>query len=128
MSTRDIHIISLLGNCSFFRLQFAGECGQVYSWEVAARKNEQKIVTPAPPAPEARFKILEQKVAVELDKALDKNPHSHFVSGVLLAGAGLLNEAEAEFQSLVKATPRSIAARKMLNDIRSKRNSQHRRK
>ncbi len=43
--------------------------GKVYSWQVKATKAEQEITSPRPPAPQAKFRILDQAKAKELANA-----------------------------------------------------------
>lgn len=94
--------------------------GAVYSWEVSAIKDGKPIATaPAPPAREARFKILEQKKADELALTIARNPRSALWKGLAYARAGLLTEAEREFESLLRQNPNSQQAKKLLEQIRS---------
>lgn len=92
--------------------------GQIYSWQVTAEKQGVEIKTPQPPAPEAKFKVLEGARAAEIQRARRANPDSHLALGVLYAQAGLLDDAEREFGALVRANPKSEVARKLLNDVR----------
>ena len=48
-----------------------------------------------------------------------KRSNSHLALGVFYTRAGLLNEAEREFQRLVKLNPQSELARKLLQSVRS---------
>lgn len=97
--------------------------GQIYSWQVTALKQESQIKSPQPPAPEAKFKVLEGAKAAEIQRARRANPNSHLALGVLYAQAGLLDEAEREFNSLLLANPRSEVARKLLNNVRKAKNA-----
>jgi lipopolysaccharide biosynthesis regulator YciM len=74
-----------------------------------------------PPAPEAKFKVLEKSKAEELDRVRKSYPRSHLILGSLYERAGLLDDAEREFQSLVSANPKSTVARKLLRNVRSLR-------
>jgi hypothetical protein len=94
--------------------------GAVYSWQVLAVKGDAEAVSPPPNAPEARFKVMEEMVAQELEKAEQLRPRSHLLMGVLYAGAGLLEEAERELNELVQQNPRSRVARKLLQDVQSR--------
>ncbi len=55
-----------------------------------------------PPAPEAKFKVLEQSQANELERIKKTAANSPLTLGVLYAQAGLLNDAEREFETLLK--------------------------
>jgi len=95
--------------------------GHVYSWQVKAMKDGQEITSPRPPAPQAKFRVLEQTKANELDNARRTHPSSHLTLGLLYADAGLLREAEQEFRLLLKANPDSELARNLLRQVQSLR-------
>ena len=95
--------------------------GRVYSWQVKAIKDGQEFTSPRPPAPQAKFRILDQAKANELMKAKRAYPSSHLTLGLLYAEAGLLEEAERELRLLQKANPGSEIARRLLGQIQSLR-------
>ncbi|MEO7969985.1 MAG: zf-HC2 domain-containing protein [bacterium] len=95
--------------------------GEVYSWRVTAIKDGQEIKSPVPPAPEAKFKVLDRTRADELRRARRLYSGSHLTLGVLYAQAGLLAEAEREFLELAKANPQSTIAQNLLRDVRAAR-------
>jgi hypothetical protein len=95
--------------------------GVVYSWKVLAVKDGEEIVSPLPTAADARFKVLEEMRAEELISAERLRPRSRLLLGALYARAGLLDEAEREFQQLVEDNPRSRVARELLRDVKSRR-------
>lgn len=93
----------------------------VYSWQVTAFKDGQEVVSPVMPAPQARFMIVDQARAKELRQVEHALPDYHLGLGVLYARAGLLDEAEREFQAELKARPNSTVARKLLESVRAMR-------
>jgi hypothetical protein len=95
--------------------------GNVYSWQVKAMKDGQEISSPRPPAPQAKFRVLDQTKANELDNARRAHPSSHLTLGLLYADAGLLREAEQEFRVLQKENPNSELARNLLRQVQSLR-------
>lgn len=95
--------------------------GKVYSWQVTAFKDGQEIKSPRPPAPQARFRILDRAKADELAKARGAYPSSHLTLGLLYARAGLLKEAEQEFRLLQRANPGSELARRLLRQVQALR-------
>jgi hypothetical protein len=95
--------------------------GSVYSWQVKATKDGQEITAPRPPAPQAKFRILDQAKANELAKARRTYASSHLTLGLLYADAGLLREAEQEFRLLQRANPNSDLARNLLRQVQSLR-------
>jgi hypothetical protein len=92
--------------------------GDVYSWQVTAIKEGEEVKSPVPPAPEARFKVLDQAKAYEIELAKKDYADSHLILGVVYSEAGLLREAEREFRALVAANPQSTAAKKLLASVR----------
>jgi anti-sigma factor RsiW len=95
--------------------------GKVYSWQVKAMKDSQEVTSPRPPAPQAKFRVLDQAKANELAKARRDHPSSHLTLGLLYADAGLLREAEQEFRQVQKANPNSDLARNLLRQVQSLR-------
>jgi hypothetical protein len=71
------------------------------------------------PAAQAKFRVLEQDKAEELRRARQTLANSHLALGVLFTQAGLLDEAEREFQLLSQANPRSPLPRKLLAQVRA---------
>jgi hypothetical protein len=96
--------------------------GRVYSWEVTALKDGQEITAPVAPAPRAQFKILESERLEELASLEKQRPVSHLTLGVMYARAGLLDEAEREFQRLLRENPRLLLARNLLRTVQSWKN------
>lgn len=95
--------------------------GKVYGWQVKAIKDGQEFTSPRPPAPQAKFRILDQAKANELAKARRAYPSSHLTLGLLCAEAGLLKEAEQELRVLQKANPGSEIARSLLSQVQALR-------
>jgi len=91
--------------------------GKVYSWQVKAIKDGQEVTSPRPPAPQAKFRVLDQTKANEITKAKRAYASSHLTLGLLYADAGLLKEAEQEFRLLSRANPESEIARKLLREV-----------
>jgi hypothetical protein len=95
--------------------------GETYTWQVTAIKDGKELVSPAPPAPDAKFKILDAAKTRELEHAKRTYPDSHLVLGILYERAGLLDDAEREFKFLFASNPKSRTARKLLGDLKSLR-------
>lgn len=93
--------------------------GVVYSWQISAFKDDTTIVSPKPPLPEARFKILDQAAVDTLARLKQSAGSSHLVMGVFYWKHGLIEKSEREFQALLKANPKSSAVAKLLASIRS---------
>ncbi len=95
--------------------------GGIYSWQVTAIKGGEEIVSPRPPAPSAKFRILDSALANEIVQARRDYASSHLTLALLYTKAGLLNEAEKELRALQKANPNSTIPRRLLTDIKAMR-------
>jgi hypothetical protein len=95
--------------------------GAIYSWQVTALKDGREMTSPRPPAPEARFGVLEQQKANDLGRAKETYSDSHLVLGILYGKNGLLDDAEQEFQALLDANPRSPVPQKLLRNLKALR-------
>ncbi|HEX5731199.1 MAG TPA: zf-HC2 domain-containing protein [Blastocatellia bacterium] len=95
--------------------------GAVYNWQVRAVKDGEEIKLPRADAPAAKFKVLEAAKSAELERARRAHGGSRLVLGVLYAQAGLLDDAEREFELLAQANPQSRIARRLLDRLRAKR-------
>ncbi|HEX6185304.1 MAG TPA: hypothetical protein VFZ44_15575 [Pyrinomonadaceae bacterium] len=95
--------------------------GEVYSWQVKALKDGREVTSPRPPAPQARFRVLDRAKADELARARRAYPSSHLTLGLLYAEAGLLKESEQELRLLQKANPDSELARSLLRQVQALR-------
>jgi predicted anti-sigma-YlaC factor YlaD len=91
--------------------------GRIYRWQVRALKEAAVQARSRP----VRFKVLEADKAAKLERARRENPDSHLTLGVLYARAGLLEQAEEEFQALLEANPNSKVAQRLLKSVRAKR-------
>ena len=96
--------------------------GRTYVWQVRAVRGDEEIVAPAPPAPEARFRVLSEAEAARLADVRSRYGDFHLVRGILLARAGALDEAERELASLVEANPGIAEAQRLLDSLREQRN------
>lgn len=95
--------------------------GHVYSWQVKATKNGQELTSPRPPAPQAKFRVLDQAKANEIERAQRAYASSHLTLALLYADSGLLKEAEQELRLVRKANPNSDLATKLLRQIQALR-------
>jgi anti-sigma factor RsiW len=95
--------------------------GKIYIWQVKAIKDGEKFISPSSDEPVAKFRILDQARANELERARRTYAGSHLVLGVLYALDGLLDDAEPELHALQKANPGSAIARRLLANVRAMR-------
>lgn len=93
--------------------------GAIYFWQVTANSPDGgEVTSPAPTAPQAKFQVLDERALGELRLMEQSGSKSHLARGTLYAGAGLLDEARAEFEKLVEQNPRSRVARRLLQSVR----------
>jgi len=95
--------------------------GAVYSWQVRAMKDGAEVRLPPPEAPNAKFKVLEQSKLQAIEQAKQSHGDSHLVMGTLYAEAGLLDDAEREFETLARSNPRSQVAARLLRSLKAVR-------
>jgi hypothetical protein len=95
--------------------------GQIYTWQLTAVIKGKQIREPLPPAPEARFQVLSQAEAEQLEKAQSEHANSHLLLGILYARAGALDDAERELTALLAANPDSKLAKDLLNSVQQLR-------
>ena len=93
--------------------------GGIYSWQVTAIKGGEEFSSPRPPAPQAKFRILDKTLANELVQARRAYASSHLTLALLYTKAGLLDEAEEEFRALQKANPRSAIPLSLLVSLKA---------
>ena len=98
------------------------EAGMVYTWMVTARKDGEEIIAPASPA-RAEFKILGKPELRKLNRMVRRTA-SHAARGVLYAEAGLLDEAEKEFQIHLRLRPIDERVKTLLQVVKSWRGAE----
>lgn len=75
--------------------------GRVYQWKViATTKDGQSVIAPSFPRPKAKFRVIDQAKADELERFRQAHPEAHLVLGILYAEAGLLKNAEQELEGV----------------------------
>jgi hypothetical protein len=90
--------------------------GVVYTWMVKATRSETEGSPVS--SPPMKFKVLEAERLTEL-ASLRKASPSRLALGVFYARAGMIAEAEQEFQILLRENPNSRLARKLLREVNS---------
>ena len=95
--------------------------GKIYVWQVTAVKGSQQVVAPVPPAPEAKFAIIEPRILNELLAVESAGLGEHFKLGRAYARAGLLDDAEEEFRLVPAANPNYSQAQRFLTDLKALR-------
>jgi hypothetical protein len=95
--------------------------GVTYQWQVTADSPEGLVRAPAPPAPDARFRVIDAAAGKTLDRDLARAGSSQLMKGLLLAQAGVLDEAEEAFVALQAANPDSKRVADLLARVRERR-------
>jgi hypothetical protein len=80
---------------------------RLYSWEVTAMRGGLEVVAPTPPAPEARFRIVDPERAGRIAQASLRVPQSHLELCALYAEAGLDQDCLREIEALEEENPDS---------------------
>lgn len=93
------------------------KAGMVYTWMVTALKDGKEIIAPASPA-RAEFKVLGKTDRRKLNRMVSGTT-SHAARGVLYTEAGLLDEAEKEFQAHLELRPADERVKRLLRIVRS---------
>jgi hypothetical protein len=88
--------------------------GEIYSWQVVAFTSERTITVPLAPAPEAKFKVLEEQKMRELEQIKTQNPNAHLLMATFYAENGMVVEARKELEELKKTNPDSVFAQKLV--------------
>ena len=79
--------------------------GALYQWQVIAYRANDSVRTPTPPAPDARFRVLNSESFQKIEAARAKQ--EHFLAAVLFAKAGMKEEARAEMDQVASLNPGS---------------------
>ncbi|HEU4715030.1 MAG TPA: hypothetical protein VFS76_26010 [Pyrinomonadaceae bacterium] len=95
--------------------------GVTYSWQIRTVINGKTVISPKPPAPEMRFKVLDQKAFAAIENARRAHGNSHLAMAVLYWKHGLLADAERELVALSHDNPDSTVATELLRSLRSLR-------
>jgi anti-sigma factor RsiW len=95
--------------------------GVTYTWQIRALTDGTTVISPKPPAPEARFRVLDQAALTSLESVRRVNGSSHLALGVSYWKHGLIDRAEREFEALVTANPGSPVAAQLLTSLRAQR-------
>lgn len=91
---------------------------ETYEWEVEALRDGKLLAkAPAPPEPEARFRVLDPAGRAALEEQRAKFSGSHLVMGLAYAKAGLVAEARNEFEQLEKENPENPVPKKLLDGL-----------
>lgn len=93
--------------------------GRVLAWQVTAHAPGGDVVSPAPPQPEARFVVLSSADAAAVQAQRERLAHDPLALGLVLAKAGLFDEARVSLErALTDARYSADAVRALLQQLR----------
>ena len=84
--------------------------GRIYNWQVTTEIGGHTVHAPIPPAPEARFQVVPQETAGQIETARRVHPANHLLLAALCAQAGALDDARKELDQLAATDPGTAAA------------------
>jgi hypothetical protein len=93
--------------------------GLVYSWQVTAVRNGQDVVAPAPPAGEARFRVLDASKVAALAQAAEIYRDSPLRLAAAFVDEGLLDDAERTLRLAIETSPDPSLSRELLRSVQS---------
>ncbi|MCI0488874.1 MAG: hypothetical protein L0229_19965, partial [Blastocatellia bacterium] len=93
--------------------------GVAYAWQVIGVRADESLMDPQPGSSDEklRFKVLEKSKADELEIAKRKDANAHLTLGILYTEAGLIEDAEREFEELLRANRESPDAQKFARKL-----------
>lgn len=91
--------------------------GALYQWQVIAYRANDSARTPTPPAPDARFRILNSEVFGKVEAA--RTMQEHFLAAVLFAKAGMKEEARNEMAEVALLNPGSDLVKQLASGLAS---------
>ncbi|MCU1264370.1 MAG: hypothetical protein JWM21_688 [Acidobacteria bacterium] len=91
--------------------------GRTLNWQVKISPHKSATGVQGEPVAQAKFSILSQNAADEVERVERLPTSSHLVRGVSYAQAGLLAEAEREFHALLQQNPDSSLVKRLLAQV-----------
>jgi predicted Zn-dependent protease len=95
--------------------------GRTLNWQVKISPHKSATGISGEPVAKAKFSILSQRVADEVESVERLSPSSRLARGVIYAQAGLLDDAEREFRALLQQNPGSPLVKNLLAQVSPKR-------
>lgn len=111
----------IVPGATLFKIPVALTPGTTYTWQVKASVDGKEVKSSSATGTAARFTVLSRENLDRMRRLKNRYAESSLVLGVLYAREGLFDDAERELRELLRANPRSAAARKLLRSLRSKR-------
>jgi hypothetical protein len=91
--------------------------GALYQWQITAYRAAESVRVPTPPAPDARFRVLNAETYTKIEAARTAPQPAHFLAAILLAKAGMKEEARKEMDAVAAANPNSQLVREIIAEL-----------
>ena len=91
--------------------------GKRYRWYVATVVNDQEIDVPQAQEPPARFSVLSEAELAHVNEANQANQGDQLIDGLLDLRVGLLDDAGADFQSLLEEPSQTSEGKTLLTRL-----------
>ena len=86
--------------------------GRAYTWQVSTMIDGHRVFTPAPPQPEARFRVVDEATVAAIEAARRQN--ATLVAALLSYDAGAITEARRDFERIAADNPASPIPRQLI--------------
>jgi hypothetical protein len=91
--------------------------GGSYVWQVSARRGASSVTVPTPPAPPARFSVMDAATASDVERMSRVAPDAHLLLGLVLAQAGARQDAEVHLRQVPADDAYSHVAQRTLERL-----------
>ena len=89
--------------------------GKRYRWYVTAVRNDQEVDAPGMQEPQAKFALVSQAELARIDSSKKEVQNEGLIDGLLNLKAGLLDDAQTDFESLLSEPDQAPLAKDFLN-------------
>jgi len=93
--------------------------GTTYAWQITAQAGARTMTVPQPPAPEARFHVIERRSAQTIARLERSEWRPSLDLGIAYAEAGALAEAQRELSAIIAANRDVETARRFLHVVQA---------
>jgi hypothetical protein len=111
----EFHEVATSGTLKLttWRPERALQRGKLFQWQVTALRNGEAVRAPAAPAPEARFRVVDEPTAARIETGRP----SHLLTALLCARAGLRDDARRELEAVLAENPDSELVKKLIASL-----------
>ena len=95
--------------------------GVVLTWQITARTDQGLLRAPVPPAPEARFRVVDARTVADIDQLRGAAQGSHLLLAIAYNEAGMSEAAAAELDALREQNPEAAIAAALSDSLRPSR-------